>query len=267
MTNFNLTDPKTGITKNLLDDYGGIIINTNETYYERECMPQLNFITDKNSTRDGELFLKSTYGIRTIEITCLFTEEQGGGDLVELKRWLGKKYQQLFQWDGIDDNSGIFVIENGGWQSKAYYQKKFVGEIQLKFIAHDPYYFIKDENDIVFRNLEVGDSKNIRCAGNCDSYPLIKITPNGSQPTIQFQWNDLVVTLNNIYNVPVYLDCKIAKSYHIVAGVTTIVNNKYSSNNYRDYPIIDSNVDIVNNFKILTGSILEFRITPRSKII
>lgn len=50
-TNFNLTDPRTGKTKNLYDDFGGIIINTNETYYERECMPQVNFITDKKDRK------------------------------------------------------------------------------------------------------------------------------------------------------------------------------------------------------------------------
>ena len=74
---FNLTDPKTGKTKNLTTDFGGIIINTNDEVYERECMPQINFITDKNDMRDGEIFLGATYGTRVIDITCFFED----GDL------------------------------------------------------------------------------------------------------------------------------------------------------------------------------------------
>jgi phage-related protein len=268
---FNLTDPYTGKTKNIYDDFGGRIINTNETYYERECMPQQNFNTDKNNTRDGEIYISSTYGIRTIDMVCFFTEEDGGGDLFELKRWLykirdGKKYQQWFEWDGDDENKQILSLESGAWQSQVYYQKKFYGQIPFKFVCHNPFYSIKNEKDIVFTDLVAGGTKNIRCAGNSESYPLIKITPNGTQPTIQFQWNDLVVTLSNV-DKPIYLDCVLHKAYEIINGVVTPCNLKYYAGTLIPYPFIIADSDVKNYVKLISGNISEFRITPRSRIL
>jgi phage-related protein len=268
---FNLTDPITGKTKNIYDDFGGLIINTNETYYERECVPQVNFITDKNDTRDGEIFINAYYGTRVIEMTCFFSEEQGGGDLFELKRWLyksrdGRRHRQWFEWEGDDENKHILVYESGGFQSKAYYQKKFYGELTFKFIAHNSFYSIKDEKDIVFNNLVTNNITNIRCAGNSESFPLIKITPNGTQSIIQFQWNDLLITLSNV-DKPIYLDCELNQTYEYVNGILTPVNTKYSSTKYIDYPYITSDADEKNILKILNGNISEFRISPRSRIL
>lgn len=268
---FNLTDPLTGKTKNIFDDFGGRIINTNEQYYERECMPQVNFITDKNDNRDGEIFINAHYGTRTIDMVCFFDEADGGGDLFELKRWLyksrdGKRYPQLFEWDGDDEDKYILAHESGGWLSKVYYQKKFYGEIPLKFIAHNSFYSIKNEKNIIFPNMNIGDSKNIRCAGNSESFPLIKITPNGTQSIIQFKWNDLVVTLSNV-DKPIYLDCELNKTYEYINGILTPVNGKYSSTKFIKYPYIIADSDVKNSFTILQGSINEFRISARSRIL
>jgi len=264
---FNLTDPRTGKTKNIFDDFGGRIINTNETTYDRECMPQLNFITDKNDNRDGEIFIGGALGTRVIEMTCFFSEEDGGGDLSELKRWLfkqhnNKKLQQIFEWDGADDNSAILAIESGGWQSKVYYQKKFYGEIPLKFICHSPYYFIKDEKDILFTGLKAGDMRNIRCAGNTESYPLIKIVPNGTQSVIQFNWNGLIVTLNNV-DKPIYLDCWLSSCYEYISGIIT-PTNKCNTTLYKDFPLVDA--DLPNSITVLQGN-FDMIITLNSRII
>lgn len=261
---FNLTDPRTGKTKNCLDDFGGIIINTSDETYDRECMPQQNFITDKNDSRDGEIFIKSTRGVRNIDnLTMLFTESNGGGDLFELKRWLGKDYQQWFEWDGDDSESGIWAIEQGGWQSQVYYQKEFYGKIQLKFICHDPYYYKTKEKDIIFTNLVVGDSKNIRCAGNVNSYPLIKITSNTS--TLKFKWNDLIVNLNSLTSNPIYLDCKKCQCYEMVGGIKVLTASKYWANKFIDFPELDC--ELTNSITILEGSVNEFRITPNTRIL
>lgn len=263
-TNFSLTDIRTGKTKNLTEDFGGIIINTNETFYERECMPQQNFITDKNNTRDGEIFIKSTYGVRTLDMTCLFSEELGGGDLFELKQCLGKKYQQIFEWENESNNLGIYVIENGGWKSQVYYQRQFYGQIELKFIAHNPYYFIKNERDITFSGLNIGDSKNIKCRGNCDSYPLLKITPTST--LISFKWNDLTVTLSNLtIGQTYYLNCELCQCYYFNNNIKVLSGNNYQSNQYIDYPKIDC--EMQNTLNMISGTVSSFVIQLNSRII
>lgn len=261
---FNLYDPKTGKTKNSLDDYGGIIINTNEEYYERECMPQFNFTTDKNDTRDGEIFIRATRSPRNLDnLEMFFTEENGGGDLDELKKWLGKPYQQWFSWDGDDRDVGIWAIIDGGFKSQVYYGKKFFGKIPLKFIAHDPYYYKTRENDIVFPNLPVGSSKNIGYLGNTNGYPVIKIT--ATTTTVKFKWNDLVVNLNSLTTNPIYLDCKKCQCYEMVNGIKVLTSSKYYSTKYIDFPELEC--DLPNSLNILEGNIVEFRITPNTRFI
>lgn len=260
---FNLTDPRTGKTKNLTDDFGGIIINTSDETYERECMPQMSFITDKNDTRDGEIFIKANYGVRVIDMVCFFSEELGGGDLFELKRWLGKQYQQIFSWDGDDEEKAIFAILSNKLDSQVYYQKKFYGKLNLTFTCHNPYYFVNKKEDIPFNNMTVGISKNIRCAGNVDSYPLLKITP--STTSISFNWNGLIVTLNNLTTgTTYYLDCEKCQCYYMVNNIKTLCSDKFQSTKFIDYPSIDCNT--TNNLVVLNGS-FSININPRTRII
>lgn len=263
---FNLYDPITGKTKNSLDDFGGIIINTSDETYDRECMPQINFITDKNDTRDGEIFIRATRGIRNIDnLTMLFSEENGGGDLFELKKWLGKTYQQWFTWDGDDEEKGIWVVEEGNWKSQVYYNRKFYGKIQLKFVAHDPYYYKTDEKDVSFTNLTTGYSSNVRCAGNCDSYPIIKITP--STTTLSFKWNNLNITLSNLtIGQTYYLDCELCQCYYISNGIKILAPyGTYNSDKYIQYPEILC--EGINTFTIMNGSASSLNIQLNSRII
>lgn len=264
---FNLTDPKTGKTKNLTDDFGGIIINTNEEVYERECMPQINSITAKNDFMDGEIFLDSHYGTRVIDVTCLFSEENGGADLFELKKWIGKKYQQIFNWDDDLEDKAIYAIGNGDFKSQVYYGKKFFGKIDLKFVCHSPYYFLLKDRDVKVNqgnSLVINTNYIVKSKGNCDSYPLIKIIP--STTTISFKWNDLTITLSNLtINNPIYLDCGKSRCYEMSNNIKVFTINKYSSNYTYDFPKILC--DNTNNIKLLSGGINSMTITPNTKII
>ena len=266
-TNFYLTYPRTGEKMSLFDNFGGIIINTNETTYDRECMPQVNLITDKNDNRDGEIYINSTYGIRTIEVSCFFSEENGGGDLTLLKKWLHKQHDkkkelQLFEWDDDDEEKGIYVIPQG-FNSQVYYQKRFYGQIDLKFIAPDPYWFINKKEEVKFENLVIGDYKTVGYRGNTESFPLIKVIPNTT--TLVFKWNDLTVTLNNMVIArEYYIDCELESFYYIQNGIKIVDINNIVTTKYRQFPLIDA--DLTNKIMIITGS-ASFYINPRTRII
>lgn len=263
-TSFNLTDPKTGKTKNLTNDFGGIIINVNDEVYERECMPQINFITVKNDFMDGELFMDAKYGIRVIDLEIFFSEELGGGDLFELKKWLGKQYRQLFTWDDDWEDLGIYVIESGNWKSQVYYTKKFFGKISLKFVAHNPYYFKIKDRDIIFNSLVLNQEYIAKSKGNVNSYPLIKITPTTS--TVVFTWNDLIVTLNNLTTgSSIFIDCKKCTCYEVINNIKTSSMSKFTSNDVWDFPIIDC--EDRNIIKLISGGISEMIVYPNTRII
>jgi phage-related protein len=266
-TSFTLTDPKTGKTKSLTNDFGGVIVNTSDEFYERECMPQINFTTVKNDFIDGEIFIDSHYGTRLIELEVFFSEENGGGDLYELKKWLSKKYQQLFRWEDDWENLGIYAIESGNWKSQVYYNKKFYGKISLKFLCHNPYYFKVNERDIKINqgnSLVLNQEYIVKSKGNCDSYPLIKIIPTTS--TVVLTWNDLTITLTNLTTgSPIFLDCKKCICYEVINNVNTSAIGKFVSNDFYDFPII--NCEESNIIKLISGGILEMIIKPNTLFI
>ena len=117
---FCLRSPITGETRSLKDDYNGIIINENATTYDRECMPDLNIITDKISGVDGELFMKANYQPRVISMTVFFGEiEKTDGDFVRFKEWVGKKYPQEFSWeDDWEEDKYLNVLLYKGFETK-----------------------------------------------------------------------------------------------------------------------------------------------------
>ncbi|MVX64653.1 hypothetical protein GKZ28_13215 [Clostridium chromiireducens] len=224
-------------------------------------MPQMNFITDKNDLRDGEIFIDAHYGVREIEMTVLFDET--GADLFELKKWLGKKHQQIFNWDDDWDEKAIFAIENGNWKSQVYYGKPFYGRINLKFICHNPYYFKLKDRDITFANMVLNQDYAVKSKGNSDSLPLIKITPNTTK--VVFKWNDLTITLNNLtINNPIYLDCEKCQCYEMSNNIKTFTISKFTSNYAYEFPILLC--DARNTLKVIEGS-ASFVISPCTRII
>ena len=156
------------------------------------CSSDLNSITDKNDDRDGEIFIKANYGTRTIKVTILIEKN---GDLFEFKKWIGKKHQQLFEWDGDDEYKAIWVILSDKVESQVYYQDKFYAKFDLTFVAHNPYYFINKKENIIFNDLTEGTKRNIGYQGNCDSYPLLIITPITNN--IAFTFNELNISLKD----------------------------------------------------------------------
>lgn len=260
---FKLTDPVTGISK-CLSDFGGIIINKDKNAYNKNLLPDPNHITDSDDMRDGEIYLKTTYGTRAIEITCFFSEEMGGGNLFELNKWLGKKRQQIFEWVGDDECKQIDVIYNKGFDVDIFYNEKFYGQIDLTFIAHNPYYRIKNEYPIKYTNLVLNKEYFVRPKGNTDSYPLIQITPNGTQNKIKFNWNDVAVELTNV-DKPIYIDCEAGMCYEIKDGKKVMAFTKFKSDEYYTFPDIPT--DGVSKFTVLEGKIKEMLIQPNTRII
>lgn len=261
---FSLTDPKTRKCMDLNEDFGGVIINTNETTYDRECMPQMNIITDKNDNQDGETFIDAKYGTRIIDMTIFLQDE--GNDLSRLKMWLNKPHQQWFEWEH-DWGLGLYVIETGGWKSQVFYGKKFNGKIDLKFIAHSPFYTFRKGKEYprIYSNPKINEPNRMGTIANVKSFPIIKITPNGTQATIQFKWNEnLIVTLNNV-DKPIYLDTQKETCYEMNGSILIPTPLKFYSDVYYHYPYIDP--DISNYFTILQGDLLEVSIEHRARII
>lgn len=265
---FTLDDPKTGEHIDSRIDLNCIIKNTDSNKFTRECLPDIENVTSKSSYFDGEIYIKSKFNPRIIEMTLFFPNDESDGDLFYLKRMLAKKYLLKFKWadDWETDEKYLMVKLYNGFESSVYYGKEtdYNGEIELKFIAFDPYWRFENEKLIRFENISVGYTNNIKSKGNVDTYPLIYITPNST--TIEMTWKDLPIKLSNLIIGQEYvIDCEKCQFYYIQNGKKVLCETQYESNKLWEYPVIE--VDVVNTFKITKGSIKNLNINPNSRLI
>lgn len=244
-----------------LSYFNGTIINTEDTKKKYNLLPEIEHITDKDSSNNGERYIRSRYQPRTIPISVIF---EGDVDLEELNAWLGVNKQQTFSWcDEQFVDKEIDVIYDKGFDMEVYYGKKFYGEVELSFIAHDPLWRVTNEKDKIITNPAIGNKYYFKNKGNIESLPILKITPNGTQSTIVFTWNDLIITLKNI-DKDIYIDSE-GQVYSYVNGVRTSQMDKYFSNEYYDMPILQP--FIKNTFILNTGSVSQLSVTLNSKIL
>lgn len=259
---FKIYDPQTGKSKTL-SDFGGIVINSDKDAHSVNLLPDPNHIITSNEMRDGERYIATKYGTRSITVTCFFQGKKGAGDITELAGWIGKPYQRVFSWVGDDENKEIDVVYSKGLDLDVFYGSGFNAELKLTFLAHNPYWRLHNERPKVFKP-QINDSILLKNKGNTNSYPLIKITPQGVQGTIKFKWNDLNVELTNV-NQPIYLDCEKNRCYEIVEGKPVLRLTKFKSDEYFSFP--ELLVEKKNFFTLLQGDISELSIDFRTRII
>ena len=276
---FALYNPVTGKTKRL-SEFGGVIINTEDSYYERECMPDVSHITDNSDMRDGEIYVNSKVQPRTIEFTVFLSYEFGNdGDLEEFKGWLfgNRGYQRLSYPEDENETEAtektIWVAYAGGCPSQVYYgsAKRFNGKMKLKFVAYDPYWRMRNNVDIIFSEenktpLILGETTDLaKTMGNCDCYPLITIIPNSSKVT--FTWNDLTVKLTNLeIGKEFYIDCELEQAYTLDSkGKKELTLKNFKTNEYWDFPIL--RYDMENEITLNEGSVKSFIISPNCRVI
>lgn len=246
-----------------LSSFNGIIINTNDTTKKMNLLPEVEHVTDKDTINHGERYIRSRYQPRIIDIPVMFNDDT---DLDELNAWLGSNKLQTFSWEDekfIDKE--IDVIYQKSFDMDVYYGKDFHGEVELSFIAHYPFWRIKNEKEKIFTNPIIGNEYYCKSKGNIISLPIIKITPNGTQ-TVVFKWNDLIITLTNI-DKETYIDSsgESGQVYSYINGVKTSQMTKFSSNDSYEMPILTP--FIKNKLILLSGSASQISVKLNSRVL
>lgn len=258
---FKLIDKETGVERKL-SDFGGIVYNPNKESFSRNLLPDPNHITSKDENSDGEQYVKTVYGTRIIEVPVYFSEDLGGGELFELNRWIGKKKQQIFQWVDDEERKEIDVVYKEGFDMDVLFGEKFNGLATFSFIAHNPYWRIRDERPLIYKNLHEGQEILINNKGNDECFPLFEIESNGKE--LIFELNGLEVSLKEL-DKPFNIDCENERCYEVVDGVMKQNIYKYKSDKYNSFPSLQ--VEKRNILKIKKGSISKLKIKLNTRII
>jgi hypothetical protein len=248
-----------------LSDMGGIIYNTDDTKRTINQLPDIEHSTDKDSANDGERYIQSRYGTRSIENIPIIWKD--GTDLALVRAWLGKKEQQVLYWRDDIEHKEIDVIYNKSIDFGGFYDKnnEYVGQIEnISFVAHDPYWRIQNEYERKIISPIIGTEYSIKSNGNVESSPIIRIKVPSTQSTIKLLWNDLTITLTNVLS-EIYINSEDGEVYEYLNGEKDYQMDKYYTNDNYDLPLVKPFVK--NTFKILQGSVFQMGITLNSKII
>lgn len=250
------TDFKLG--NKLLSDFNGTLYNSDDANIIN-LAPSITHITEELVNRDGQLYFGSRVEPRVIDLSVYFS---GDFDVQELSAWLCKKDQQKFQF--VDDDKEINVIYNSSIDIRAFYGEEFQGTMELSFIAYDPYFRIANEKNIAFLNPVLNKKLMVKSKGNVESFPLIKIKPNGTQSKIKFKFNNIIISLQNI-DKEIYLDCELEEVYELNTGRKVLVREKFFSTDYYEFPILTPFVS--NTIEVLEGNVAEITVLPNSRVL
>lgn len=238
-----------------LSDFGGFVIN--DDGWKVNVAPSTEYITEKVSLKDGELFFGSRLNPRTIPLKVYFEDEV---EIEKLSAWLASGKPQVFSYVG--DTKEIDVVYDGFLDLECYDDDGIKGIMDISFIAYNPYWRIKNEKHIIFTNLD-STVLSFKGKGNVECYPIIKITPNGTQAEIKFNWNGVLNTLKNV-DKEIYLDCENEDLYEIIGDNKVMVSEKYDGNDYWEFPFITP--FIKNTFQLIRGNVAKVEIILNSRI-
>lgn len=239
-----------------LSDFGGTIINADG--WQLKNGVTTTKLTEKIPNRHGELFLGYTYNPRIIPVSVYIEEDI---DIDEFYAWL-LDGQNVFSF--VDSGKEINVILDNEIDIRAFYDNGFKGTLDLSFIAYDPFWRVTNEKHIISNNVVLNTPITVKNKGNIESYPLIMVTPYGTQSKIRFKWNDNIIILQNI-SKPIYIDCEHEECYEMNLGQKVIVSSKYYSDEYYTYPEIKPYKK--NIFELIEGNITSLDINPNSIFI
>ena len=241
-----------------LSDFNGIIYNKGDGH-AINVAPSITHMTEKLPNRDGELFYGSTVDPRIIELSVYFEDEV---DIEQLSAWLCSKNTQPFSF--VDDYKEIDVVYNSIIDMRAFYNSTFQGLMDLTFIAYNPYFRVINEKNITIKSPTINKDYSAKTKGNVDSYPIIKIVPNGTQSKIRFKINDMTIALQNV-NKEIYLDCESEEVYELNSGAKIPIINKFYSREFYEFPYLKPFVS--NTIRILEGAVSEISINLNSRVL
>ncbi len=224
-----------------------------EAYKSFSALPSREITTEKLIGFDSEIVVASKLNPRTFAIP-IFINELGYNNIRDLASWLDTSVPKRFYWR--DDSIYInCMLDTGGLDIENIFDTR--GLMELKFIAHDPFFYQITSNAFTFVD-------NIENLGNRKSYPLIQVNlGNLTNLTIKsFDSNNIELTSCVLTAVlgTVYID-SLEKRVYSISGqtVTNLISNFSGS-----FPIID-----IGNIKITLSAttLINSAITPRFRWI
>lgn len=164
-----------------LSSFGGYV-GSSSGLSELTALPAREYVTDRAVGQDGVSVFDSYLEPRSFVIPVVF-HDLSAVTVREISTWLNTKTPTQFYWK--NDDLKINVMVDGDSMSTFRLIAEKTGFVEIKFIAHDPYFYELDE--IVFSGTftfipYIGSfaSIDINNYGSEVSYPIIDLNASGN---------------------------------------------------------------------------------------
>lgn len=236
-----------------LSEFGGYVGSTSGGLKTYSLLPSRSFTTDKPLNYDGEIVFESRLEPRKFNVPVVFDDIDEVG-IRKIASWLDVQNDTMFFFR--DDNLYLNVSINS--QDCDFDTISGVdGEIDIAFIAHDPYFYDRNLTKYSITDVEKDRKYAIINSGSVESFPTITVTNEDTFTINLFDRNrKLIQSFTVEYpNGTVVIDSKYCTCSRGDKNLFNYINGEFLN--------IPSGVSYISFSKDVESVNIEFR--PRSK--
>lgn len=180
-----------------LSSLGGYVGSTDNGLKTYSLLPTRSYVTDKPLGSNITTVYDSSFEPRTFEVPIVF-DELTDGKMREIAMWLDSPEPSHFQWvgDNVYINACLdatdFNVQSSSGQD---------GQIPLKFICFDPFYYDLNETQQTLTTVASGTAYEYTNKGYGDLPPNITISCGGTIKIEILDGSDAVYTTTNITDI------------------------------------------------------------------
>lgn len=180
-----------------LSDFGGYVGSADGGIKQYSLLPSRSYVTDKPLGSDITTVYDSSLEPRVFEVPIVF-EELTDGKLREVAMWLDSPVPYQFQWVG--DNVYINAcLDSTDFNAQS--SSGIDGQIALKFIANDPFYYSINLTQHTETSPVSGQLYTYANNGYGDLPPYLMITCTGTVKIEILDADENVYTTTNITDI------------------------------------------------------------------
>lgn len=180
-----------------LSEFGGYVGSTDSGLKTYSLLPTRSYVTDKPLGSNITTVYDSSFEPRTFEVPIVF-DQLTDGKMREIAMWLDSPTPSKFQW--VEDNVYInacldatdFNVQSSSGQD---------GQIPLKFICFDPFYYDLNETQYTLTTVTSGNAYSYTNNGYGELPPNITISCGGTVKIEVLDSSNAVYTTTNITNI------------------------------------------------------------------
>ena len=180
-----------------LSDLGWIVAGTDKGIKSYSVLPSMSFTTDRAIGSNVTTVYDAHLEPRPFEVS-IFKEDIQDGDIRKLAAWLQAFEDGKFYFVGDD------VYCNTRLDSQAFEAEHLgvcSGQIPLKFICHDPYYYSLEPKTQTLTSLKSGQVYTCINSSTAEIFPYIQVACNGAVKIEVYDLNNNLLSTTNITDI------------------------------------------------------------------